>query len=400
LVLNGTNTFTGVLNVDTAQPSAGNDGAVYLASPGALNGASGIAIRNENAASSTLQLDGLAGNLNFAQAISLNGRNNSMPAIENITGTNTLAGNISLGVGGGSYTAQSDSGELVLGGVVGIQSLTSGRTFTFQGTGDIFVAGVITNGSAFANSVFKAGAGTLTLAGTNSYSGATTNTGGQLLINGSLGTNNVLISGGTLGGGGVIRGAVTVQAGGALSPGNAVLGVVGALTINNSLALGGTTLIKLNKAAATNDSVRGVSAIAYSGTLTVTNLGGTLADGDSFKIFYATNNSGSFATLNLPALGAGLAWNTTGLANGVLSIVAVLKPQFGSITQTGDGNFQFGGVGSAGVTYELDAATNLVPPVVWNFVTNTVAGQNGNFQFADLGATNFSQRFYRISANQ
>ena len=33
-ILSGTNTFTGVMYVDTAQPSTGNDGIVYLASPG------------------------------------------------------------------------------------------------------------------------------------------------------------------------------------------------------------------------------------------------------------------------------------------------------------------------------------------------------------------------------
>ena len=48
----------------------------------------------------------------------------------------------------------------------------------------------------------------------------------------------------------------------------------------------------------------------------------------------------------------------------------------------GDGNFQFNGNGAAGVTYELDAATDLMPPVLWMFVTNAVAGQNGLFQFA------------------
>ena len=144
LVLSGTNTFSGVLNVDTSQPSAGNDGVVSLASPGGLAGASSIVIRNQNAATSTLQLDGTAGGIALAQPISINGRNNATPAIENVAGSNSLSGILSLGSGGGTYTIQSDSGRLTLGGVVGVHTLSSGRMLTFQGSGGIYVAGVVT----------------------------------------------------------------------------------------------------------------------------------------------------------------------------------------------------------------------------------------------------------------
>ena len=70
------------------------------------------------------------------------------------------------------------------------------------------------------------------------------------------------------------------------------------------------------------------------------------------------------------------------------------------MAQTGDGNFQFSGSGAAGVTYELDATTNLFLPINWIFVTNAVADQNCEFQFWDLSATNFPQRFYRIISGQ
>ena len=56
--------------------------------------------------------------------------------------------------------------------------------------------------------------------------------------------------------------------------------------------------------------------------------------------------------------------------------------------------------GAAGETYELDATTNLAPPIPWVFVTNAVADQNGLFQLWDLSATNFPQRFYRITGSQ
>jgi hypothetical protein len=185
-----------------------------------------------------------------------------------------------------------------------------------------------------------------------------------------------------------------------LSPGS---NAVGSLTVNNSLTLGGTTYIELDKGSATNDQLLVAGTVNYGGTLTVVNLSGWPTAGDRFKIFQAANYNGTFVTTNLPALGTGLAWNTDSLTNGVLSVVATVPPQFsplGAIAQTSDGNFQFGGSGAAGVTYELDAATNLSSPIFWFFITNTVADQNGQFQFTDLSATNCSQRFYRITSGQ
>jgi fibronectin-binding autotransporter adhesin len=337
LVLNGTNTFTGVLNTDTGQPSTGNDGIVYLASPGAVSGASSIAIRNQNAAYSTLQLDGTAGNINLAQNISLNGRNNSVAAIENVAGSNTFAGNVSLGSGGGTYTIQSDSGQLTFSGGVGIHSLTSGRTFTFAGSGAILVSGVLTNGSSFANAVANYGAGALTLAGTNNYTGGTTNFGGTLLVNGVISTNVVIVTGGALGGSGVIRGPVTVQSGGTLSPG-AILGATSALTISNNLNLSGTTFLALNPAAGTNDLIRGLTTVTYGGTLSLTNLGGSLSSNSVFKLFNAAGYSGAFTDIS-PALPApGFAWDTNTLTtDGTLRIV-----QTASSTPTNI-NFQMSG---------------------------------------------------------
>ncbi len=207
----------------------------------------------------------------------------------------------------------------------------------------------------------------------------------------------VTVAGGTLGGNGVIGGPVTVQPGATLAPGNST----GLLTINNSLTLNGTTFIEINKSVPTNDVVRGMNIVNYDGTLTVTNLGGTLIPGDSFKIFYATNYSGSFAAFNLPALNASLAWNTTNLAvNGTLSVIAAVPPRFNSIAQQGDGSFLFAGTGAASQDYELEAATNLNAPVFWQFFASTNADTNGHFQFVDLQATNFHQRFYRISQTQ
>jgi autotransporter-associated beta strand protein len=308
-----------------------------------------------------------------------------------------IASGATFDLGGNSQTVASladyngGGGNVTNGGAAPV-TLTFGAA-----SGSNVFSGVIADTAATnAISLVKNGAATEVLAGANNFRGTTTVNNGALMVNGSLGTNAVTISGGTSGGNGVIGGPVTVQAGGTLSPGNST----GLLTINNTLTLNGTTFIELNKAVPTNDVIQGISTVNYGGTLTVTNLDGTLVAGDSFTIFYASNYNGGFETSNLPPLGAGLAWNTDSLTNGVLSVVATVPPQFGSLAQMNDGNFQLAGSGAAGVTYELDAATDLTPPIVWSFVTNAVADQNGLFQFADLQATNFPQRFYRIMSNQ
>jgi fibronectin-binding autotransporter adhesin len=356
LVLNGTNTFTGVLYVDTQQPSSGNDGILYLASSGALNGAASIAIRNQNAAFSTLQLDGTAGGITVTQAVSLNGRNNSVPAIENVAGNNTFAANLSLYGGGGTYLLQSDSGRLMFNGVVGIQSLTSGRTLTFQGNGDFLISGVVTNGASYANNLIKSGAGTLTLTGANSYTGTTTVSNGVLLVNGSSTTNTVTVAGGTLGGNGTIKGAVTVQSGGTLSPGTSGVGV---LAISNSLVLAGTAFIELNQSAGTNDVVCGLTSVTYGGTLSVTNLSGTLTTNGTFKIFFAASYSGAFAGIT-PAIPApGFAWNTNTLStDGTLRILQTVNLTPTNMTSVVFGNLLMLSWPADHIGWQLQMQTN------------------------------------------
>jgi len=220
----------------------------------------------------------------------------------NITGTNTLAGNFTGVAGGIQYTLESDSGLLTLGSAGTSLSFSTAdpQTFTFQGNGSFFVAGAITNGAP-ATSVQENGPGILTLGAVNTYSGSTT------------------VSGGTLNGTGTIAGPVIVGAGGTFSPG----APLGTLTINNTLSLAGNTLVTVNKTLSTSGQVAGLASVSYGGTLTVTNISGTLASGDSFQIFPATSFTGNFASIS-PALGGGLAWNFNP-TNGVLSVTSSIN---------------------------------------------------------------------------
>lgn len=214
------------------------------------------------------------------------------------------------------------------GGLLGNNVAAETVTFSvgFLGSNDVFAGSVVDSiGGGGTAALAKVGAGTLTLAGTNNYSGGTMVSEGTLRYDGvqlaSAGTLSV--AGGTLAGNGQINAPVQVLSGGTLAPGASI----GVLTISNNLVLGGSTVFELDKANATNDLVRGLSNVVFGGTLAVTNLGGTLADGDTFQLFAAGAYSGSFSSIQLPALPSTLRWNLSNLANnGSISVVPNLPP--------------------------------------------------------------------------
>ena len=86
-----------------------------------------------------------------------------------------------------------------------------------------------------------------------------------------------------------------------------------------NLLNGSTTWIELDASQGTNDVLASTGSLIMNGTLTVTNIGGSLAAGQSYKLFSGAL-AGNFGTTNLPALGGGLSWNWNP-ATGTLSIV-------------------------------------------------------------------------------
>jgi hypothetical protein len=98
-----------------------------------------------------------------------------------------------------------------------------------------------------------------------------------------------------------------------------------------------------------------------------------------------------------------------GSANGVATVLApaaanecfrgisfgptVLPPNIDTISQLPDRNFRLTVSGSSNVSYYLQSSSTLSPPSWSSLVTNN--NPNGSFQYDDLTATNFAQRFYR-----
>ena len=140
--------------------------------------------------------------------------------------------------------------------------------------------------------------------------------------NGNLQGSAVVTNSGTLSGIGVINGPLSVTSGGTLAPDHEI----GVLTVNNSVSLAGACALAIQTTGGgtTNSQRVSTTALSYGGALVVTNLGGTLAAGDSFRLFSAGSYSGHFASMSMPALAPGLYWDTSQLpVNGSVRVAAL-----------------------------------------------------------------------------
>jgi hypothetical protein len=190
---------------------------------------------------------------------------------------------------------------------------------------------------------------------------------------------------------------VTWASGATLSPGKGI----GRLAFQNALTLGAgsVTRMEVDPPAGTNDSVRVDGGLTLGGALVVTNSGnGNWQVGRLYRLFEAGSLGGVFSSIQLPALPAGLEWNTSALAtSGELSVVSVVPPVLGPITVAPGGTVQLTVLGVAGQGYAIRASTNvgLIPISLWD-VLGTGIFHGAPIQFEDPQATNWSERFYRL----
>ena len=340
LVLAGTNDFTGYLYVDSGQFYVNTlDGLTVIANTAALAnlpvspGSPYIWQRDNTAGSSTLGLDGTAGSVTIAPDLYIRGRNVTVANIENLAGSNTISGNITVDTGGALYI-QSDAGILNLTAPFPYAASTpaTARSLTFLGAGTTLLSAGIQNinSGGTAVNVTQSGTGTLILGGISTGTGSTTVSGGVLAVAGTLGSGNVTVSGGLLTGTGIIPATVTVSSGGSIEAGST--NIIGTLTVTN-LSLAGNTIAKISKTGSVSDLFTGLTNVVYGGTLTVTNLAGTLATGDHFTLFSTAASSGGFTNI-VGSPGAGLAYSFT---NGVLSVVAGVASNPTNITYSVSG---------------------------------------------------------------
>jgi hypothetical protein len=99
----------------------------------------------------------------------------------------------------------------------------------------------------------------------------------------------------------------------------------------------------VDRTANTTDLLRATNStatsITYGGTLRVVTLAGTIASGNTFKMFSASNYVGAFSALSPTTPGAGLGWNTNTLTtDGTLRVVSTVNTTPTNITAVVSGN--------------------------------------------------------------
>jgi autotransporter-associated beta strand protein len=277
------------------------------------------------------------GNSQIAKGKLRIGADNALPAGTTVRFSET-PGNAILDLNGFNQTV---AALTVFNNATALAIITNGSA-TSDSTLE-YVSGFSTFGGLIADGARKlsltVSSGTLILTNANTYTGDTLVTGGILAlgvsgsisnsanINLGLGaaidvstrndTTLTISAGQTLKGNGTVFGATAVIVKGRMAPGTSI----GTLTIDTgdlTLQPGSVSSMEINKTANTSDQiVCSAGNITYGGILAITNLSGTLVNGDSFTLFTGTSLPSNFSGSS-GSPGAGLAYSFN---NGVLSIV-------------------------------------------------------------------------------
>jgi autotransporter-associated beta strand protein len=379
-------------------------GPVSITDPGALG--TGLIFITE-VDSAVLQLPG---GITLTQAINLDLKTggSSNPGIQNLGGTNILAGPITLNAGGTYWNVESDAGDLILQGACSTVAGLSGGSHTLKllGAGNGEWWGALNNSSGGSTTgVQIGGPGAWTLWGTNGYTGGTSvGGGGQLNVNGALtATSAVTVTGGAaLSGNGLIAGPVAISSSTLCGNSVSVYGIptgaaAGRLTISNSLTLDPSTTTVLGVSHGGCDQVAGLTSVSFGCTLTVVQTG-ALYGGEVFKLFSSDSYSGDFnQPYNLPYLGPLLGWDTNSVpVNGTLRVTGTSVPQVLSVSSSGPGNLQLSGIGPTNWTYIIVATTNVALPLSDWVQVSSGTFVNGTFSFSDSHAATYPNRFYQV----
>lgn len=181
---------------------------------------------------------------------------------------------------------------------------TNGHTLTVAGAIGQLTAGM---------PLLKTGAGTLRLNGANTFTGLTT------------------VEAGTLGGTGSLAGSLEVG-NATLAPGASA----GLFTIGGGLTLAGGSLTLMELGGTIRgsgyDALDITGTFGAAGTLTVSLIDGfSPVTGSTFNLFNAGSYSGAFDPVNLPALSAGLVWDSGQLGSaGLISVTGSAVPEPGA----------------------------------------------------------------------
>jgi len=215
----------------------------------------------------------------------------------------------------GVVNVQSNAVLLVNG--IRIGSDSGGGAGTGNGTLNIVQGGEVTVTNDLVEDITGSGVSTINLTNGSLAVGGLVTVDNVNAISGTI-SNAGLMTASVVTGNGLIAGPVTVLT--RLAPGVSI----GTLTNSNDLVLYNTSssVMEVNLDTLACDKVVGLNSVTFGGALVVTNTGGmaSATNGATLRLFSAATYLGAFAATNLPALGGGLDWDTSGLANGTLRI--------------------------------------------------------------------------------
>ncbi len=281
-----------------------------------------------------------SGNITGAGNVTVNG---NAGATTNITGgSSSFTGNTTVSAGtlrisgdnlwsSASATTVNTGTTLRLDGDQTIKNLsgngtvnifTDNKTLTVNSVAGTSFTGVITGSGDLA----KSGAGTLTLSNTNTYTGDTLVSAGTLVINNALTSPLVTVNDGA-----TLRGTGTLQdlaLAGTYGPGNSA-----ALVFLDSLTMTSTGILQMELGGTGRgsdyDALNIANVFSVDGTLSVSFINSYFpGSAVTFDLFNFGSLTGTFASLDLPSLTAGLSWNTDALySDGQLSITGTAIPE-------------------------------------------------------------------------
>lgn len=328
--LRGTNTFGSNVTIDS---TVSVNGAAAVVTFGGANTINTLNVPSGRIIGATLGNFGVASNFGdggTSTAIALGNTTNGIMEYSGVTATSNRTVNRDARSAASGIDITTSGQTLTLSGNLGsgsqVNLLTSG--WAFGGAGNLTLNGIISNATGVGSTgttITKNGGGTLTLGNaSNTYSGVTDVVGGRLIVNGNISTSTLTTvkTNATLGGTGTV-GPLVVNSNGTFAPGD---GGIESLNVNGSLTLesGSISNFQINTTGDAADLAIATALITFGGTLNVTNIGGTLIDGDVFNLFDWTTPTptGTFSTVNLPTLGSGLTWNQSNLySNGTIAVV-------------------------------------------------------------------------------
>lgn len=316
LVLAADNLFTGIVTVSA--------GILRITNNNAL-GTVGTSANTVVSTGGTLEL---AGGITTPETMTISGAGfNSQGAIRSVSGSNTLAGQIT--VGSATMRFQADAGSTLTFDVASGNSLvhqgTAVVTSTFGGSGTIIMADPMVETSTGTLGVFKAGDGTMHLrAASPTLRGITTVNGGTLNLDYSATTTTTNMLGTTTApltfNGGILQ--ITGRSGAAVTQ------TFGAVTVSSG---SGELKVVQNGGTAVNIALGAISRVAAVGVLQITPGSGTLTTTGGADNAVLMNDNIPYATIG------GNDWAATGdISGGVRSIVG-LSSISGGYTPTSGG---------------------------------------------------------------